>query len=316
MSQQQLLDCPVCLETKEKKDFFPLKCCGNSLCKSCESDMREKNCHLLPNSNYRFICCPLCREMESVSFQVAQSISDTFRRNFQEFYINMAPGFHLTPEQQNQRNVREIHRLVDMQQQREILERENREQRIQQERYRLQQLELFQEEQARLQAGIQRRQREEEDRQYEANILSAMRLLNPMDLLRRRRDLIQRNMVDYEPVTPPGDPPGWIEPVQPQVPSTQIPTRQVPTRQVPTRQVPTRQVPSPHIPPPHIPAPSANRRTDENARRQPRIAAPLDEPNRTKPCFNENCHHTTVFRCQVHPSVVCCRTCVCPQCIP
>jgi len=280
MSQQPLLDCPVCLETKEKKDFFPLKCCGNSLCKSCESDMREKNCHLLPNSNYRFICCPLCREMESVSFQVAQSISTNFRRNFQEFYINMAPGFHLTPEQQKRRNVEEIHRFVEMQQRREILETDDREQRIQQERYRLQQLQLFQEEQARIQAGIQSRQRQEHELRNGANILANMRLLNPRDILRRRRHQIQRNLVDHEPNTPTGNPPGWIELVQPPLPSTQVPTPQVPT--------------------PQVPPPTANRSMNENAIRQPHIVSPRDEL-----CFHENCHHIhiTVFRSTIIPIV-------------
>jgi len=241
MSQQPLVECPVCWENKEKKDSFPLKCCGNFLCKSCETLIREKNGHLLPNNNYRFICCPLCRQMEAVSFQLASQISRNVSRNYQEFSFYMAPpNYELTPEQQNQRNVREIHQLIELQKRREMLERDYM------------------------------------DRQNSANILAAMRLVNRPNV----QEMETRNGGHFvnEPTTPPGVPPGWIEPVQPQVP-----------------------------------APTTNL-TRPTARRQLRTASPVDEPNRARPCFNPNCHHTTVFRCRTHPSVVCCRNCTCPQC--
>jgi hypothetical protein len=40
----------------------------------------------------------------------------------------------------------------------------------------------------------------------------------------------------------------------------------------------------------------------------------MNEPRRSQLCFGINCYHRTVFRCQTHPNVPCCRHCLCPQC--
>lgn len=280
--QQELLDCPICYEKKEKKDFFPLKCCGNSLCNQCEPQVRQTHSAPLPgHPNHLFIRCPLCREMESVPFDLAtQLVSTNFRRNFQEFYINMSPGFHLTPEQQFQRNGREIRALVELQQRRQLLEREERERRIQQERERIQHME-----------------RQEQENRYGANLLAAMRNMDPRRLFRRRQRLeepIQENMGQ----------PGLVVLVVQQPPTLRVPNN-----------------PTLRVPPPQVPQPTARRRESTPppqinliARRQPRIAAPMDQPNRSQLCHNINCYHRTVFRCQIHTNVPCCRHCLCPQC--
>jgi len=277
MSQQQeLLDCPICYEKKEKKDFFPLKCCGNCLCNQCEPQVRQTHSAPLPgHPNHLFIRCPLCREMESVPFDLAtRLVSTNFRRNFQEFYINMSPGFHLTPEQQFQRNGSEIRALVELQQRRQLLEREERERRIQQERERLQHME-----------------RQEHENRYGANLLAAMRNMDPRRLFQRRQRLeepIQENM---------GQPGLVVQEPHARVPNN--PTLRVPPPQVP--QPTARRAPTP----PHI---------NLIARRQPRTAAPFNQPRRSQVCFGHNCYHRTVFRCQTHINVPCCRNCVCPQC--
>jgi len=288
MLQQPLLDCAICLETKEKKDFFLLKCCGNSLCNQCEPQLRETHSWPLPgHQDHRFIRCPLCRQMESVPFELAtQLVSMNLRRNLQEFSLNMTPNFNLTPYEQAQRNAREIHQFSEIQQTRQLQETQERERRIQQERERLQRLE-----------------REEEENRYGANILAAMRLLDPRRLFQRRRQLVQGNdaWIEEEPVTPPGAPPGWIEP---QHPNTRVPNN-----------------PIPRVPPPQLPQPTARLRESTPppqinliARRQLRTAAPFNQPHRSQLCSNNNCHHRTVFRCQTHPNVPCCRNCVCSQC--
>ena len=290
MSQQPLLDCPVCLETKEKKDFLPLKCCGNFLCKQCERPVRVTHGVTLPgHQEHRFIRCPLCRQMESVSFEfvtalMTETLVSRVPRNPQEFSINTTPQFHLTPHQQAQRDAHELHQLVILQQRRQVQERQNREHRIQQERER-----------------IQRQEQEEHDRQYGANILNAMRLMDPRRLFRRQRQEVQvleNNAWIEEPTTPPGPPPGWIEPV----PAARVPNN-----------------PTLRVPPPQVPVPTVNRAPTpppirENARRQARIAAPVNEHRRTRLCFANNCTHRTVFRCQTHTQIPCCRNCVCPFC--
>ena len=272
----QLLDCAICLETKEKKDFFPLKCCTVSLCKQCEPTVRQTHSATLPgHPNHLFIRCPLCRQMETVSFELATQLVS--RNN--EFSLDWSPNFQLTPEQQNQRNAVEIHLFVEMQQRRQVLERDTREQRIQQERERLQRI-----------------QRQEEENRYGANLLDAMRNLDPRRLFRRRdQPPIQENMGQ----------PGLVvqEPVQPRGffnPRARVPNN--PTLRVPQPQVPQPTARRAPTPPPHI---------NLIARRQPRTAAPFIEPNRSRHCSGANCHHRTVFRCQVHPTVVCCRHCQC-----
>jgi len=275
MLQQELLDCPVCYETKEKKDFFPLKCCGNCLCKSCEPQVRSKHGDSLPgHPNHRFIRCPLCRQMESVPFElVTQLISRNVPRNIHEFSLDMAPNFQLNPEQQNQRDRQERDRLIELHERRRIIERQERERRIQRERERLQRLE-----------------QEQQENRYGANLLHAMRNMDPRRLFQRRQRLeepIQENLTQ----------PGWVV-QEPNPPGIFIPPAHWGRVPQPTaRRAPT--------PPPHI---------NLIARRQPRIAAPINQPNRTQLCSNNNCHHRTVFRCRIHPNVVCCRNCVCTQC--
>ena len=143
MSKIECLDCPVCYETKERKEFFSLKCCGNFLCKSCEPRVRETHSETLPGHHDRFIRCPLCREIEAVPFSLASQLMGTNVRGiFAELSFNMIPNFELTPEGQNLRDGWELRNLILMQQTRRTMEVEEREQRIQRQRERLQQEEV------------------------------------------------------------------------------------------------------------------------------------------------------------------------------
>jgi hypothetical protein len=141
MSNVELLDCPVCYETKEIKEFFALKCCLNFLCKSCEPHVRETHGDTLPGHHDRFLRCPLCRQMETVPFSLASQLIGgvgNVRGNFAELSFNMIPNFEFTPAQMDQRDGWELRQLILMQQTRRNMEMAHREQRIQQERERLQ----------------------------------------------------------------------------------------------------------------------------------------------------------------------------------
>jgi hypothetical protein len=139
MSQTELFDCPVCYENKERKELFSLKCCGNFICKSCEPLVRETHSKTLPSHDDRFIRCPLCREMEAVPFSLATRLIDrSIPRNFQELSFEMSPNFDYTPAEQDRRDGNELRQLIIQQQTRRALEVSHREQRIQEERQRLQ----------------------------------------------------------------------------------------------------------------------------------------------------------------------------------
>ena len=182
---QMMLECPVCLETKEKKEFMALKCCDNTLCKTCEPIIRVRHGNYLPgHTGHRFIRCPLCRQMEMVSFDlvcellVPRIFPRILPRNVQDFSINFTPDHTLTLEQQNQRDRDELHRFINLQEQRRIQER------------------IMREELERIRQEDQERIRQEDqERQYGANLLAAMRLVNPTRINRRRNPRRQREPI-------------------------------------------------------------------------------------------------------------------------
>lgn len=59
---------------------------------------------------------------------------------------------------------------------------------------------------------------------------------------------------------------------------------------------------------------NANRKAWITPKGQRIVAAPLNQPNRSRQCTGNCCVTKTVFRCRIHPDVVCCRDCVCIFC--
>ena len=61
---------------------------------------------------------------------------------------------------------------------------------------------------------------------------------------------------------------------------------------------------------------NANRKAWITTKGQRIVAAPLNQPNRSRQCTGNCCTTKTVFRCRIHRDVVCCRECVCIFCSP
>jgi hypothetical protein len=190
---QIMLECPVCLETKEKKDFMSLKCCDNTLCKSCEPNVRIRHGNYLPgHTDHRFIRCPLCRQMEMVPFDlvcellVTRNMHRNLHWNLQDFSINFTPDHTMSIEQQNQRDRDDLHRFINLQEQRRTQERIMHEEL---ERIGLEDQDIIrQQNQDIIRVEEQERiHREEQERQYGADLLNAIRLINPIRINNRTR---------------------------------------------------------------------------------------------------------------------------------